>query len=68
MERINYFKHELKNLLKEQRPNYKGLPSAGQALLQSVNKHGVIVVEDYWSAEQCAAARNTLDNLFSATK
>lgn len=64
MERINYFKHELKNLLKEQNPKYKGLPSARKTLLESVNRHGVIVVEDYWSSEQCAASRSKLDQLF----
>jgi len=68
VERINYFKHELKNLLKEQNPNFKGLPSAGKTMLESVNKDGVIVVEEYWTAAQCSAARNTLDILLESYK
>ena len=56
MERLNYFKHELKNFLKERNKSFNE-----NALLSSVHKAGVAIIEDFWSEEECAQVRNVID-------
>lgn len=56
MERLNYYKHELKNFLKERNKSFEG-----DSLLAGVHASGIAVIEDFWTFEQCEAARSMID-------